>query len=212
MVNCQGMIKYVLNSGNAKRFPEKLKKYNEEVFKDFVVGGDKEILEGKSVKVLMCIFAQQREFWEAKFEIYRKNVGVGVDVEVETRLAVPDKFVKQCQWADVIIIAGGDDELLEYRFSKFDIPNIWKDKIVATGSASSNYLSSSFWTCDWRTNMDGQGILPIKFIPHFKSDFGDDDPRGPIDWDSAYKELEAYGDRSLPIHALEEGDFVVFSV
>lgn len=206
------MTKYVLNSGNAKRFPEKLKEYNEEVFKDFVVGGSKEASEGNSVKVLVCIFAQQREFWEAKFEIYRKNIGVGVDIEVETKLAMPDEFVEQCQWADVIIVAGGDDELLEYRFSRFEIPMIWDGKIVATSSASSNYLVDSYWTCDWRINMDGRGILPIKIITHFKSDFGEGDPRGLVDWDNAYKELKEYGDKSLPIHALEEGDFVVFAV
>ena len=212
------MTKYVLNSGNAKRFPDKLRKYNEEVFKDFknpsVLAQRMPGSANKSgpVKVLMCIFAQQREFWETKFEIYRKNVGEGVGVEVEVVLAMPDKFVEQCQWADVIIIAGGDDELLEYRFSKFDIPKIWDDKIIATGSASSNYLVDSYWTCDWRTNMNGRGILPIKFIPHFKSDFGGDDPRGPIDWDKAYKKTEEYGDKSLPIYALEEGDFVVFNI
>jgi len=208
------MTKYVLNSGNAKRFPDKLRKYNEEVFKDFIGRPANE-----SVKVLMCIFAQQREFWETKFEIYRKNVGEGVDVEVEVVLAMPDKFIKQCQWADVIIIAGGDDELLEYRFSKFDIPKIWdagtasvSQKVVATGSASSNYLADSYWTCDWRYCADGQGIVPIKFISHFNSDFGEDDPRGPVNWDEGYEELKEHGDKSLPIHALEEGDFVVYEV
>ncbi|EKE21485.1 MAG: hypothetical protein ACD_7C00216G0001 [uncultured bacterium] len=57
--------------------------------------------------------------------------------------------------------------------------------------------------------MDGLGILPIKFIPHYKSSYGEDDPRGSIDWESAYKELEGCGNKSLPIHALEEGNFIV---
>ncbi len=30
------MTKYILQSGNAKDYPEKLKKYNEEVFRDFL--------------------------------------------------------------------------------------------------------------------------------------------------------------------------------
>ena len=211
------MIKYVLNSGNAKKFPEKLKKYNEEIFRDFFEGSDgvvcrDSISAKKPVKVLMCIFAQQREVWETKFEIYRKSMDIGVDVEVETWLAMPDEFVEQCQWADVIVIAGGDDELLKYRFSKFNIPKIWEGKVVATGSASSNYLVNSFYTCDWRSIMNGRGIIPVKFISHFRSDFGAEDPRGPINWDKAYEELENYGDKSLPIYALEEGDFVTFEV
>jgi len=57
--------------------------------------------------------------------------------------------------------------------------------------------------------MDGFGILPIKFLPHFKSSFGHDDPRGPIDWDKAYEELKNYKE-DLPIYALEEGEFKVF--
>lgn len=59
--------------------------------------------------------------------------------------------------------------------------------------------------------MDGLGILPIKFLAHYKSDFGASDPRGPIDWEKAYDELSKYGDTSLPIHALEEGYFVIIN-
>jgi len=57
--------------------------------------------------------------------------------------------------------------------------------------------------------MDGLGIFPIKFIPHYKSNFGSEDPRGSINWKKAYEELKDFGDTNLPIHALEEGDFVV---
>jgi hypothetical protein len=70
-------------------------------------------------------------------------------------------------------------------------------------------LATHFWTCDWRLCLDGLGILPIKFIPHYESDFGADDPRGPIDWQKAYDELAVYGDTSLPIHALTESEFIV---
>ena len=52
--------------------------------------------------------------------------------------------------------------------------------------------------------------MPIKFIPHYNSNYGVDDPRGPIDWQKAKDELAKYGDKALPIYALEEGDFVVF--
>jgi len=58
--------------------------------------------------------------------------------------------------------------------------------------------------------MLGLGILPIRFIAHFNSNYGTSDPRGPIDWNEAYAQLEKYGDITLPIIALEEGEFVVF--
>lgn len=60
--------------------------------------------------------------------------------------------------------------------------------------------------------MDGMGILPIKFIAHFNSEYGITDPRGPIDWKIAKIELENFGDRNLPVYALEEGEFEVFEV
>lgn len=198
------MTKYIVQSGNVKNFPKKLKVYNEEIFKDFYK-------KNKKVKVLMCFFAMPRERWEEKFESYKKNLLRDINLNLEIEMALPTNFIKQCQDADIIYISGGDDELLQYRFSKFDIPKIWNGKIITTSSAGSDYLAESFWTCDWRENMKGSGILSIKFIPHFKSKTYDkNDPRGKIDWEKAYKELEKYGNKKTPIYALEEGDFVVF--
>jgi len=92
---------------------------------------------------------------------------------------------------------------------QFKLPDLFRDKVVATNSASSDMLATHHWTSDWRACADGLGILPIKFIPHYLSDVDDDDPRGPIDWQRAYEELAAYKDTSLPIHALKEGEFIV---
>jgi hypothetical protein len=95
---------------------------------------------------------------------------------------------------------------------KFNVSVIWKDRTIGTNSASSSILATSYWTCDWRQCFDGFGVLPIKFIPHFNSEFGSDDPRGPIDWQAAKDELAEYGDKSLPIYALERAEYVVFNV
>ncbi len=212
------MTKYILQSGNAKKFPEKLRKYNEEAFRDFLNSEGDDVCRdrisassaGEPVKVLFNFFSQKREDWEIKYENYDKVLKENVDLELETKIAMPDEFEEQCHWADVIILVGGDDGLLQCRMSKFDVPKIWEGKVVAGGSAVANYLVESFWNCDWRKNMKGSGIVPIRFIPHYKSEtYGKDDPRGPIDWDKAYRELEKFGDKSLPIYALEEGDFVV---
>lgn len=124
-------------------------------------------------------------------------------------MAFPDTFEEQIQHSDIIYIHGGDDHLIIYWLKRFDIPKIWDGKIVATSSASSDALAQCFWTCDWRQNMNGLGILPIKFLPHYNSPYGNDDPRGPINWDKAHEELKVYGDQSLPIYALEEGQYVV---
>jgi len=198
------VTKYVVNSGGIKRYPNLKRKFHREIVKDL----------GNSPKFLLCNFAQGREYWEAKFPGYSNAIAEDMPDRVNPtfELAVPDKFTQQCKSADVIYFHGGDDHLMKYWMEQFDLPAIFENKVVATNSASSDMLASSYWTCDWRECKEGFGILPIKFIPHFGSDFGDDDPRGPIDWRKAKLDLESFGDKSLPIYALKEGEFVQLTI
>jgi len=196
------MTKYVLNSGGIKNQPELKKKFHQELVKDL----------GNNTKFVLCNFAQGREYWEAKFQSYCNAIREDMPTKSMPtfELAMPDIFVEQCRNAEIIYFHGGDGDLLHYWMNQYDLKSLFENKVVATNSASSDMLATSFWTCDWRKCADGLAILPIKFIPHFESNFGDTDPRGPIDWRKAYGELGAYGDTSLPIHALKEGEFVVF--
>ncbi len=195
------MTKYILNSGGFRNKPDLAKKFFAEMVKGL----------GGTPRVLVCCFAQAREDWETKFAADKGTIfdlfPVGVKPTLE--LAFPDKFEEQSKSSDVIYIHGGDDHLVLYWLGKFDMSKIWDGKVVATSSASSNVLSKYFWTCDWRETMDGLGILPIKFLAHYKSSYGEDDPRGPIDWEKGYEELRGYKDSELPIHALKEGEYVI---
>lgn len=196
------MVKYILNSGGTRNYPDRAKKF----FTEIVNGlGDKP-------RILICCFAQPREDWEQRF-VQDSNTLFNLfpeGIQPILEMASPSTFEGQIENSDAVYIHGGDDHLLQYWLRQFDIPKIWDGKVVATNSASSNALSKHFWTCDWRQNMDGLGILPIKFLAHYKSAYGKDDPRGPVDWENGYKELEEYGDKSLPIHAIEEGKYIVF--
>jgi len=196
------MTKYVLQSGGMRRQPQLKKQFHQELVKGL----------GDNPKFLLCNFAQPREAWEVKFPGYSNTIIEDMPGGVKPTfvLAVPGTFTEQCKEADVIYFHGGDNDLIEYWMKKFDIPKMFKEKVVATNSASSMMLANSYYTCDWRNCRKGFGILPIRFIAHYQSTFGDDDPiRGPIDWQKAYNELRAYGDISLPIHALKEGEFIV---
>ncbi len=195
------MTKYVVNSGGIRNQPELKKKFHQELVKGL----------GDRPKFLLCNFAQGREYWESKFQGYSDSIAEDMPLGVKPsfELAMPDKFKEQCMQADVLYFHGGDDHLLQYWMKQYDLQELFKDKVVATNSASSDMLAKSYWTCDWRHCADGFGILPIKFIPHYQSDFGANDPRGPINWQEAYDELAASGDTSLPIHALKEGEFIV---
>ncbi len=198
------MTKYVLNSGGLKRNIPGAKKFIAEMVKEL----------GSNPKILFCFFAEKRENWEEKFPQYVEGFrswspeGVVPDIE----LAFPGTFEQQIKKSDIVYIHGGDDHLVLHWLKQFDIPSIWEGKVVGTNSASTHAVSRSFWTCDWRELQDGLGILPIKTLAHFNSSYGETDPRGPVDWGAAKKELAEYGDKSLPIYALEEGEFEVFEV
>jgi hypothetical protein len=194
------MTKYVLNSGGIKNNLELKKQFHSELIKGL----------GNTPKFVLCNFAQGREYWESKFHAYADSIAQDLPegMEPSFALAMPATFKDQCKEADVIYFHGGDDHLLEYWMGQFDLADLFSGKVVATNSASSDLLVKSYWTCDWRDCADGLGILPIKFIPHYQSNFGDSDPRGPIDWQKAYDDLAKYGDTALPIHALKEGEFI----
>lgn len=196
------MTKFILNSGAVLKYPELAKKFFLEVFKGL----------NPSPNLLICAFATPRENWEQKFAEYKVMLPklLSGHFTPNLELAFPATFIEQSRKADAIYCMGGDDNLVQYWLSKFDLPKIWDGKVVATNSASSHAMSKHFWTCDWRQTMNGLGVLPIKFLAHFESDFGNDDPRGPIDWHKALEELKKYGDTSLPVYSPREGEFVVF--
>lgn len=195
------MTKYLLNSGGLKNHPEKARKFNLEIVKDL----------NKTPRILFCYFASARELWEEKFASYTASFLESMDKDINPKfeLAFPDKFINQIKNNDAVVIHGGDDKLLLHWLKQYNLPEIWEGKVVAGSSAGSDVLVKQFWTCDWRKVMDGLGLLPIKFIPHYKSTYGQNDSRGPINWEEAYTELNNHGDKSLPIYALEEGDFIV---
>ncbi len=198
------MTKYVLNSGFRQSHPlhELKRKFHRELVKDL----------GSHPKFVICSFAEGREYWNIRFKGYAGTIAEDMPngVSPSFELAVPDNLEDQCAAADVIYFNSGDDVLLKYWMSQFDLTKLFEGKVVATGSASSDVLAAQFWSSDWRKCLDGLGILPIKFIPHYLANFGDADPRGPVNWQQAHDKLEKYDDTSLPIYALKEGEYEVF--
>lgn len=195
------MTKYLLNSGGIRNSSDRGEKFFREVLSGY----------GPSPRLLVCTFAQPREDWEEKYaeDVVLFNTFFAKDIQPTLDLAFPNTFEEQIRKSDVIYIHGGDDHLIQYWLKKFNLTKLFDGKTVATNSASSHALSRYFWTCDWRQCMEGLGILPIKFLAHFKSDYGKNDPRGPIQWDTAYALLQECGDKNLPIYALREGEYKI---
>lgn len=78
-------------------------------------------------------------------------------------------------------------------------------KTVAGTSAGADALSKYYYGLDSLEARDGLGLVPVKTIPHFKSDYHGWE----FDWDKAEAELKAYKE-DLPLVALREGEFKVF--
>lgn len=195
------MTKYVLNSGGIGNSSDGGRTFFNEIVKDL----------GNNPKILICCFATPVGDWQEKFFGYMAGfvVKLSSDIDPNFALADQDSFVEQIEWCDAIYILGGDEGLLEPILRQYDLPRIWDGKTVATNSASSNLISRYYWTSDQRRCAEGLGLLPIKFLPHFKSDYSRDDPRGPVDWEVAHHKLIEFGDKTLPAYALPEGEFIV---
>jgi hypothetical protein len=82
--------------------------------------------------------------------------------------------------------------------------NFLEGKTVAGTSAGGDALSRYYYGLDDKEMREGLGLVPLKFIPHFKSDYHGWE----FDWDKAYNELKAYKE-DLPILALAEGQFEI---
>lgn len=195
------MTTYILAGGADRKTPEFGERLAAEVHKKI----------NRPVRVLSCLFAEPREVWSEKFASrmpwFQQFFGAATDVE----LAFPDQFPDQARRADVIYLHGGDDVLLGHYLDAYnDIRDMFLGKIVVGSSAGADWLSTNFWACDWRKTMHGSGIVPLSIIVHSGSDYGNEDTRGPIDWQLAEAEFQAAIGAGKTITHLPEGEFVVF--
>lgn len=196
------MTKFILQSGGLKKHPDQAKKYFAELLDGL----------GKHPKLLWCFFATLPDDPEVRFKKYtafhQQNFPKGVEpININAEV---DIFEEQVRNADAIYMHGGEVAPLYEILSTYDLKKLFKDKRVGTNSASSMVLAQYTWPCTQRIPMEGLGLFPIKYIAHYDSDFGSDDPRGSISWQNAYEELKDYGDTSIPIHALREGEYIIF--
>lgn len=194
------MIKYILVGGFVHKAQDGGRAFCEELIK----GIDK-----KPVKILDCMFARKREDWQESIE--RDNTFFSKFIkDFELELADPNKFTEQVKNSDVIYLRGGHDSPLIELLSK----NIgWikelEGKVLAGTSAGGDAIAKYY--CVINTNMvgDGLGLLPIKFIPHWNSDYSDDEVKD-IDWGEELKKIKGYKE-DLPIYTLGEGEFIVIN-
>lgn len=194
------MIKYILVGGYVHKAPDEGKAFCDELIK----GIDK-----KPIKILDCMFARKKEDWQESIDkdqvFFSKFIK---DFELE--LADPDKFTEQVKNSDVIYLRGGYTSPLMELLSK---DKSWikelDGKVLAGTSAGADVIAKHYTVLKTHRVGDGLGLLPIKFIPHWMSDYSDEEVKD-INWNEELEKLKNYKE-DLPIHALREGEFEVIN-
>jgi len=126
---------------------------------------------------------------------------------LEFELADPENFTEQVKWADAIYIRGGSAE--DYVLDLFRKNSNWikelDGKTLAGSSAGADIISKYYYDLDNLKFNEGLGLLPIKVLVHYQSDYNAPN----IDWDKSYEELKNYKE-DLPITTLKEGEYKIF--
>lgn len=193
------MIKYILVGG----YVHKAKDGGMAFCKELIKGINK-----KPIKILDCMFARKKEDWQESID--RDNIFFSKFIkDFELELADPNKFTEQVKNSDVIYLRGGYTSPLMEALSK-DTGWIKEldGKVLAGTSAGADAIAKYYTVLKTHRVGDGLGLLPVKFIPHWKSDYSDDEVRD-INWDEELEKLKEYKE-DLPIYTLAEGEFVVF--
>lgn len=193
------MIKYILVGGYINKAPDEGKAFYEELVRG---------INKKTIKILDCLFARPVDSWKECFD--KDNFFFSKFIKnFKLELADPLKFTEQVKNSDVIFLRGGFTSTLIELLSK---DMIWTKELngkeVAGTSAGGEVIAKYYHVLSTNRTGDGLGLLPIKFIPHWKSNFFDGEVQN-IDFDKALKELKNYKE-DLPIYALKEGEFKVF--
>ena len=190
------MTKYILLGGLIRKAEDGGKAFCEELTKD---------ISHKPVRILNCLFARDEKDWESVHEENRKFLERNIsDFEVE--LALPEKFVEQMKNADIIFFQGGIPEKLISQLNTFsDWKKELEQKVVAASSSGADALCKYYASGKTQTIKEGLGILDIKFIPHWKSDYGEGLV---IEWDSLLTKLQAHRE-SLNVLTVRDTEFVV---
>ncbi len=165
-------------------------------------------IDKKPIKILDCMFARKIEDWKESIEkdaaFFSKFIS---DFKIE--LADPNTFTQQVKNSDIIYLRGGyTSRLIEALNKNNDWIKELNGKVLAGSSAGGEAIAKYYSIPKTQRVGDGVGLLPVKFIPHWMSDYADEEVSN-IDWESELKKLKGYKE-DLPVYTLHEGEFKVF--
>lgn len=128
--------------------------------------------------------------------------------DFELELADENVFTEQVKNSDVIFLRGGHTSpLMNLLTRNTNWLQELDGKVLAGTSAGAEAISKYYFVTKTNRNGEGLGLLPIKFIPHWKSIYFDNEPQN-IDWNKIYSDFKNYKE-DLELIVLEEGEYKV---
>lgn len=192
------MTKYILSGGYAYKAPDGGKSFCDEIIKGIE----------KPVKILDCLFAREFTDWEQRFSDDRNFLIKHID-NFELILATPENFIEQLKNADVLFFQGGHPrQLMETLNTVSDWKNYLDSKVVVASSAGADALVSYYGVGKTMNIGTGFGLLPIKFIPHWQSDY---DKSLIINWNQLLENLKSHGEE-MEVVTLGDSEFKIIEI
>jgi peptidase E len=122
------------------------------------------------------------------------------------KMASIANFADEVAWADVIYLRGGDTPtLVKALQADLSWTKHLAGKTVVGTSAGACALAQYDYDVDHFKLSDNLGLLPIKVLPHYRSDYG----APHVNWDSIEQTLSNYKE-PLELVLLREGEYRVF--
>jgi peptidase E len=189
------MTKYILIGGHIYKAKDGGEAFCQELVK---------AINNRPVKILDCLFARPEDSWKDRFEDDRKFFSKKLD-DFKIELASPDKFIEQIKNSDVVFFQGGNpQQLIKILESVGDWDKELNGKTVVGSSGGADIISKYYGIGKTLNIGTGLGLLPIKFIPHWKSDYG---VGLIVNWELLLEKVRSYKE-NLETIVLKEGEFV----
>jgi len=190
------MTKYVLIGGYIYKAQDGGKAFCQELVKG---------INNKTVKILDCLFARNQDYWDDRFQDDKKFFSKNLD-NFKIELALPEKFIDQIKNSDVVFFQGGNpQQLIKILESVGDWNKELNGKTIVGSSGGADIISKYYGVIKSLSIGEGLGLLSIKFIPHWKSNYGQ---RTDEEMELLLEKLKLYKE-DLETITLRDGEFVV---
>lgn len=185
------MTTFILSGGNINSANEKKIEYYNFLLNSF-----------DNANILVIAFARDKSEWPVVEEETKKEFARYSDnVDVTSASTDPNKFKNQVSLADIVILKGGNTDMLIDHLSKLHFADLnLKNKIISGSSAGAYALSKKYYSLTHQGVKRGLGLIDTNIIVHYLSP-----TYRSIDWIEAVNNFDA----NEPILLIPEKTFEV---